>query len=63
MAGFDAVCPYDRFDDSALFLGVFSFFQTHGNYLQLISKQRFLLKKGITWFWNRSATALVWVPE
>ena len=26
-------------------------------------KQRFLLKNGITWFWNRSATALVCVPE
>ena len=25
-------------------------------------KQRFVLKNGRTWFWNRSATALVCVP-
>jgi hypothetical protein len=32
-------------------------------YLHSAVKQRFLVKKGSTWFWNLSATALVWVPE
>lgn len=32
-------------------------------YWHVAWKHRFLLKNGITWFWNRSATALVCVPE
>ena len=31
-------------------------------YGQCSWKQRLTLKKGIRWFWKRSATALVWVP-
>ena len=31
-------------------------------HLQASLKQRVLLKNGSTWFWNRSATALVWAP-
>lgn len=31
-------------------------------HLQPLPTHRFLLKKGRTWFWKRSATALVWVP-
>jgi len=29
---------------------------------QFFTEHRFWLKNGITWFWIRSATALVWVP-
>ena len=31
-------------------------------YMQFFAAHKFLLKKGSTKFWNRTATALVWVP-
>jgi hypothetical protein len=33
-----------------------------GCHWHFFAAHRFWLKNGITWFWNRSATALVWVP-